>query len=142
MKKLKILSLILIGLLLFTGCKGKEEQSSKYLVNLSYSEFKEMQKEKKTFFMAVIQDGCPHCENYIPILTEVLEEYEITGYTLNLTNLTRDEHEEFYNDYKVNGTPNTIFFKDGEEISIMQRIDGEASKTRIISKLKNNGYIE
>lgn len=138
MKKKKLLLLIFISLLFFTGC-GSNRQ---YLKDLSYNEFKEMRENKEDFFMVVIQDGCHHCENYIPILTEVLKEYNVTGYTLNLTYLTEEEDDLFFSEYGVDGTPNTLFFKDGKETSIMQRIDGEASKTIIINKLKNNGYIK
>ena len=56
--------------------------------------------------------------------------------------MTEEEDKEFSKEFKVTGTPNTIFITEGQELSILQRIVGNASKQKIISKLKNNGYIE
>ena len=52
------------------------------------------------------------------------------------------EMEEFDSMYTVTGTPTTIFIKNGVETSIMSRINGEVSKDKIISKLKQNEYIK
>lgn len=144
MKKYRFIPLLVILLLVvFTGCSKEEGSDGKnYLVNISYEEFVKKRENKESFFFAVIQDGCPYCEAYTPKLKEVLKEYKIVGYSLNLSDLTDEERQEFQLKFKVSGTPNTIFLTEGEEVSKMQRISGNAAKTKIVSKLKSNGYIK
>jgi thioredoxin-related protein len=137
MKNLKYLIILLFVTILFSGC-GK----SNNLKDLSYSEFNSMRKDKETFFVIVIRDGCSHCESFIPKVEEVVDEYNITGYTLNLANLSESEEKEFFEEFNVDGTPTTVFITEGEEKSIMQRIDGNVSKEVLVNKLKANNYIK
>ena len=139
MKKLKSILLVIALFLLFTGCSNSNDS---YLKSISYKEFKTMCENKETFFVEVVQDGCSHCQAFTPKLKEVLNEYKVTGYQLNLTNMTEEEDKEFSKEFEITGTPNTLFITEGQELSILQRIVGNASKQKIISKLKNNGYIE
>ncbi len=140
MKRKKIILIIVILLLVFTGCNKKN--NSDYLIEIDYKEFKEKRENKETFFFEVIQDGCSACMSYSPILKETLTEYKIVGYQLNLSNMTNEEYDEFQLEFKITGTPTTIFLTEGEEISKMQRISGSTTKAKTISKLKANGYIK
>lgn len=138
MKYIKYLVLVLGVLFLFTGCESED----KYLKNLSYNELNTKLENKETFFFVVTQDGCSHCEDFLPVLKKVLNQYEVVGYNLNLTKMTEKEHEEFDKAFNVEGTPTTIFVKDGEEISLLQRITGEADEEKVIQKLQKNDYIK
>ena len=135
MKKISRL-LIVILLVLFSSSCG----NSKFK-NLSYSELKEKMNNKDTFFFVVIKDGCQYCEKFVPIVEEVLDEYNIVGYKLNYSDLSESDDEAFYSEYGINSTPTTVFVKNGQEVSILQRIEGSVSKEKLISKLKNNGFI-
>jgi predicted bacteriocin transport accessory protein len=114
---------------------------SSKLKSISYSSFKEKLKNKETFFLVVTRDGCQYCEKFVPTVEEVLSEYEVTGYNLNYTDLSDSDKELFDPEYNVDSTPTTIFIRDGEEISILQRIEGNVSKEKLVAKLKSNGYI-
>lgn len=140
MKRKKIILIIVILLLVFTGCNKKN--NSDYLIEIDYKEFKEKRENKETFFFEVIQDGCSACMSYSPILKETLTEYKIVGYQLNISNMTNEEYDEFQLEFKISGTPTTIFLTEGEEISKMQRISGKTTKAKTISKLTANGYIK
>ena len=87
MKKIKIISLLLLFVFLFTGCN----KENKYLIEISYDEFNKKIENKETFFVEIMQDGCSYCEAFTPKLEEVLMEYEVTGYKLNLSKLSEDE---------------------------------------------------
>lgn len=137
MKRFKNILLLVLIVFLFSAC-GK----SSNLKEMSYSDFQKKLKSNDTFFFVVVKDGCSFCENYEPKLEEVLDEYDVIGYKLNLTDLTEQEYKEFMTKYNVSGTPNTIFIENGSEVSIMQRIDGDASKSVIIEKLKSKDYIK
>ena len=137
MKYIKYLVLVIGILFLFTGC-----DSSSNLKDLSYKELDSKLENKETFFFVVTQDGCSHCESFVPVLEKVLKEQNVVGYNLNLTNMSKEEDEQFSKIFEVDGTPTTIFVKDGQEVSLLQRINGEADEERIIQKLKNNDYIK
>ena len=136
MKKVKYFLLLFLSVLLFTSC------GSSKLVSISYSELNKKLDNKETFFFIVTRDGCSHCEDYIPKVEEILEEYDIVGYNLNFSDLSEEDDEDFYSKYGINATPTTVFIKDGKEISILQRIEGDVSKEKLILKLKNNNYIK
>ncbi len=136
MKKIKYFVLLFLSVFLLTSC------GSSNLKDLSYKELNKKLENKETFFFIVTRDGCSHCEDYIPKVEEVLDEYDIVGDNLNYTDLSEDEDEEFYSEYGVDSTPTTIYIKDGKEVSILQRIEGNVSKEKLITKLKNNNYIK
>ena len=78
---------------------------------------------------------------YLPILEEVGEDYKLKFYDINITNLSDEEKTEFNKIVRISGTPTTIFYVDGEEVSTSSRLVGEKSKEKIISRLKSEGYI-
>ncbi len=137
MKNCHLLLLFIGIIVLLTGCN-----SDSYLKELKYNDFKSKIDSKESFFFVLVQDGCSHCASYTPKLETVLGEYKIVGYKLNLSELNEKEKEELKGVFSFDGTPTTIFIKDGEEESIMQRINGNQPKEKIISKLKTNGYIK
>ena len=136
MKKIKLIVLSLLLLITFTGC-GKSN-----VKDLSYSKFKDKIKNEDTFFFVVVRDGCSYCEKFLPILEEVTNEYDITGYKINIAKMSEEEYKEFDSIYDVDGTPTTIFIENGKETSLLQRIDGYVGKEKLISKLENTGYIK
>ena len=139
MKKLIIIILAVTCLFTVTGCTSK---SDSYLKELSYEELNKKLSSKETFFFVVTQDGCSHCENFIPVMEKVLNDKKVVGYNLNTSKFSEEQNKEFDEKYGVTGTPTTIFIKDGEEVSLLQRINGEADSEKVIRKLQNNGYIK
>ena len=136
MKNIRNILLVVISLFLLSGC-GKNN-----LRSLSYSELNKKLENGDTFFFDVVQDGCSHCANFTPKLKEVLNEYDVVGYQLNITNMSEEEYDEFYSTFGISSTPTTVFISDGKEVSVVKRIDGDVSKEKIVSKLKANKYIE
>ena len=136
MKKIKNIIIVFLVLFMFSGC-GKTN-----LVKLSYNEFKNKLNNKDSFFIEIVQDGCSHCAEFTPKLKEVLNDYDVKGYQLNLTYLDEDDYEDFGNSYSISGTPTIIFITNGQETSLLQRINGNVSVDKLVSKLKSNGYIK
>ena len=137
MKKYRLLLVFISIIILFSGC-----DSSSYLKELKYNELKSKLDSKESFFFVIVQDGCSHCASFTPSLEAVLNEYKVTGYKLNLSKLDEKQKEELNSMFTFDGTPTTIFVKNGVEESMMQRINGNQPKAKIISKLKTNGYIK
>ena len=137
MKYIKKIVMVVALIFVCSSCS----QNNK-LKELTYNDLQNKINSKDTFFFVVIKDGCQHCENFVPKVKEVVNDYEIVGYTLNYSDLNEEDNNSFYSEYKVDSTPTTIFIKDGREISILQRITGNVSKDKLIEKLKTNNYIK
>lgn len=138
MKKItKILMVIIGAVLILSGC-SKEN----HIKDITLSELKTKIENKDTFALYVGNEGCSHCVSYRPTLEEVLNEYDITIYHLDNSELSEDEQREMVNYINITGTPTVAFFTDGEEESSLMRITGEISKEETISKFKTNGYIK
>lgn len=127
-----IFSLILLLLFVNNG-KGN-------LIELSYNDIKEKIENKENFVLCVSRTTCSHCADYKPKLKEVAKENNINIYYIDVD---KYDEEEFSNLISFDGsTPTTIFIKNGEEETTSNRINGDVSKSKIIEKLKSNGFIE
>ena len=134
-----ILVILICTILIVIGSKNSKGYQSIEELNLSTLKDKINNKEK--FVLVVTQTGCSHCMAYLPVLEEVGEDYKLKFYDINITNLEDDEKTEFNKLVRISGTPTTIFYVDGEEVSTSSRLVGEKSKDKIISRLKSEGYI-
>lgn len=134
MKKVVKVLLVVISLMLLTGCKNNMER-------ITYSDLEDKIKDKDTFIMEVSQDGCSHCEEYKPIIDEILNDNNLTAYNLNITYLSEQDYNKFDKKYTFEGTPTTMFFKDGKEV-LSSRLVGTVSKTKLKKELKRLGYIK
>lgn len=122
--------------------KSKEVNEDEHLIEISFDELNKKVKNKETFILLISQTDCSHCLAYKPVLKRVLAKYDIYAYELALDKLEKEEKTELNNIANVSGTPNTVFIFDGEEKNTANRIVGEASETKIISRLKALGFIE
>jgi len=141
MKKLILIIILITFIFCLTGC-SREEKEKNRLIEISYSKFKEKLEDKETFFIEIMQTGCSACKSFAPKYKEVLEEYNLISYQLNFTNMTKEDYEEFNDNYDVKGTPTVIFITEGSEKSELQRITANIAKSKIIAKMKANGIIE
>lgn len=132
-KTLKVL-LVVISLLLLTGCKNNMER-------ITYSDLEDKIKNKDTFIMEISQDGCSHCEEYKPVIDEVLKDNKLKAYNLNITYVSEKDYNKFDKEYEFEGTPTTMFFKDGKEV-LSSRLVGTVSKSKLTKELKRLGYIK
>lgn len=134
---------ILVCTLLFVLGKKYNPSKGDYksVANIDLAGFKEKVANKEKFVLVVTQTGCSHCLAYLPVLEEVGEEYKLTFYAINMTDLSDEDKTEFNKLVRISGTPTTIFYTDGEEQSTTTRLVGEKTKEKIISRLKSEGYI-
>lgn len=136
MKKIFNLIFILLAVLLINGC------GTSNLEIINYNELEQLLKNKETFILEIVQDGCSNCEMFSPKFDKILKKHNIKSKQLNLTNLTEEDSNNFKNLYNVDGTPAVLFINEGEETSISRRIIGNVDEDKIISKLKIAGYIK
>ena len=74
MKKIIYVLLAFSFLVLFTGCDNSKDT---YLKDLSYKELEEKVNNNEEFFFVVTRDGCSHCEEFIPVLEKVLNDFPL-----------------------------------------------------------------
>ena len=134
-----------VGGLIYAGVKinGNKKELDKHLVEINVKELKEKIDNKETFILVVTRTDCSHCEAFKPVLKDVYKEYNITGYEINTANIAKED-ESLYTDLvpNIEGTPTTVFFKNGEETTVSNRIKGEVKRDKVVNRLKSLGYIE
>lgn len=136
MNKIKFLFLIFLSLFIFSGCGSSNFKS------ISYTELTNKLDNKDTFFFVVIKDDCRYCEAFKPKMEKVLDEYDVVGYKLNISDMSEKEYKDFQNQFNVDSTPTTVFIYQGKEVSVLLRLEGNQSEEIIISTLKENNYIK
>lgn len=141
-KFLLITGTIIIVLLIIIFILKNNNNNKDYLIDITYDEYLEKVNNKDTFVLYVKQTNCSHCISFTPKFKELLSEYKVTAYSLNLTNMTEEEYNSFDNDLNVSGTPTIMFFEKGVELGTFSRIVGEKSNEYIINKLKLYDYIK
>lgn len=142
MKNKKIIFIVVIFVLLTTIITFTLIQENTNLVNLSYNEIIEKIENKEDFVLCVSASKCVHCQDYKPKLKKVANDYDIIIYYTNTDSFTDEQYETFKKNFSFDGgTPTTIFFKNGEETTTANRIEGNVKIEKIINKLKNNGFI-
>lgn len=138
-KNILIIALFVVLSFMLSGCGSNDNE---YLKDISYKELNEKIENKDSFILEVVQTGCSNCTAFTPKFKSVLEDYEITAYQMNITNLSESDSKKFLDDYDVDGTPTILFFVDGKDSGKMKRLEGNQDKSVIISKLTKAGYIK
>ena len=113
------------------GIKCKNENEIK-----TRNEFDKIKKSNNYSIVVVISNVCPYSEIFKPILEDVVQEYNVNIYYLNIDS-------NFYNsvdlDTSVYGTPTTIIYKNDK---VINNIRGYKEKNDLINILKKNGVIK
>ena len=128
-----ILFLLIIFWLIISNINKTE------LTEITYNQLVTKINNKDSFVLCISRTTCSHCNDYKPKLNEVAKENSITIYYIDVD---KYDEEEFSNLISFDGsTPTTIFVKNGEEETTSNRINGDVTKSKIIEKLKSNGFI-
>jgi len=75
-------------------------------------------------------------------MERVANKHKLDVYFVEVDLLTDEERAEFKKYINFDGTPVTVFIKNGEETSIATRIEGDKKSDVIEKKLKSNGFID
>ena len=115
--------------------------AEKSLTFVNYDEYKSLIRSDDTHIIVIGQTSCNHCIAIKPALNSVAEDYNLTINYLNLTELTEEESDKFFESLKKIeyndpdfledgsfGTPLTLIVEDG-------KVDRYISGSRTISQL-------
>ena len=141
--KKKVIILVSICLIVLVGAIiGDKVLGKSYFNEISANEILEKIENKEDVVLLISQTTCTHCISYKPKLKEVANEYKINIYYIDVDLLDKDEASKLKEKVNYSSTPVTVFIKDGEEKTAANRINGDASKEKIVKKLKSNGFID
>src|SRR5574344_1318241 len=134
-KKIIIISLVAILLLAIGGfiyiskTKNKEnEELNSNLTLITGEEFKTKIENKDSFILIITQTDCAHCEAFLPVFKQILLDYDLKAFQIDQATLSTSELSYLKSIITINGTPTTTFFKDGEELSAMNRLIGDRGR--------------
>ncbi len=138
MKKLFTFVLCSCLVMLFAGCSSK---LSTY-TTISLDEVYEKLDQKDSFILTIGSSNCSHCASFKPKMETVIKLYKVQVFYIDISELNEDEYKKFVQRMNFTGTPTTIFFEDGKETAMSNRIEGDKDIETIESKMKKAGYIE
>ena len=131
---------LIIGTILFIVLANNSKTEFVKLIDIN--QFKEKIDNKDRFILVITQEGCTHCKSYIPTITKIGREHNITFYEMDEKKWSDEDTKYFKSLANFDGsTPTTFFFENGEEKSTMNRLSGNVPEYRVIEKLKAVGYI-
>ena len=128
---------ILIGAIVADRILGKS-----YFNEIKYKEVIKMIENDESFVLVISQTECSHCNSYKPKIEKVANNHKLNIYYIDADLLSDKEYDEFKSYISFDGTPATVFMKNGEETSAATRINGDSSIEKIEKKLKSNGFID
>ncbi len=97
----------------------------------------------ENFIVFVAREGCGYCDQYKPIVNEVMAENDVMIYQLDITNFAQEDYEKMYTtasyftDEKW-GTPTTLIFSNG---TVKDVLGGYVDATGLVDFLKTNGVM-
>ena len=93
-----------------------------YTNKISFRSSKELKREKEET-VYFYQTSCVHCQKLSPVLVPMAKDLNVDMKVMDIEKLDAP-----WDEYKIQGTPTIIHFKDGKEVS---RISGEQPKDKL-----------
>ena len=109
--------------------------------SININELRDKINNKDSFILVITQDGCSHCQAYLPTIRKIANKYNITFYDVSQTGLNEEDKTFLKNVANTDGTPTTVFIENGEEKATTNRLVGSVPEYRVIERLKVLGYI-
>lgn len=138
MRKFKVCLLVL--LLLLTGCNKKFTKGE---VKTAYADkVLEMLENDESFIVYIGYEDCPTCQQYKPILQQLIENYDVVIYYLPTDDKeTEDQLNEIqYNYfYRMYWTPTTYIVENGEVVDMKEQL---IEYDDLVKWLKDYGKID
>ena len=142
MKK-KIIIILSLVILLIISIFIIYKNTKSRLYELNVDQVVEKIDNKENFILCISRTTCSHCLTYKPKLEKISRKYNIDIYYIDIDKYDDDEVNTFRSYVSFDGgTPTTTFIKDGIEVSISNRINGDLDIDIVINKFKSNGFID
>lgn len=132
--------------------KNAEYSEEKNLTFVNYDEYKDLIRDDNTHIIVIGQTSCSHCIAIKPALNSVAGDYDLTINYLNLTELSQEESEKFFESLKKIeyddpdfvkdgsfGTPLTLILEDGK---VERYISGSRTYSQLVREFTKAGLIK
>lgn len=126
--------------------------AEKYITYVDYNKYKSLIRNDETNVIVIGQTSCGHCTAFKPAINSVAEDYNITINYLNLTELSEDESNSFFDSLKKIGYDDPDFIEDGsfgtpltlivEDGKVTDYISGARTISQLVRELTKVGIIE
>lgn len=141
--KKKVTILVVVCLVVLVGSLIADKILSKnYFTEIQYDALIEKIENKDDLIVLISQTTCGHCASYKPKLEDMANKHKVEIYYIDVDLLDEDEYNNLIKYINFSSTPVTVFLKNGEEKTAVNRINGDASRDKIERKLKSNGFID
>jgi len=139
-----IISVILLIAVIIFLLINKQNHKEYKVEEIDYKTLTEKIENKETFVLVFSQTTCSHCVSYKPILKQVAKKYKLDNiYYLDYDIEDEKKQEKIKTEFNFDGgTPTTIFFKNGKEVSVLKRLVGEVPESKLVNNLKELEYIK
>lgn len=139
---LTIAIIAIIASLIFYLNYVESKNASKYdLKEITYDEIITKKDNNEDFILIVSRSNCSHCTTYKPKVQQICKDYKIVAYYIDIDNLSN--MEKFLTEFNLKGaTPMTLFFKNGKETTVLNRLEGDLATSKVIEKFKELGFID
>ena len=137
MKKVVFVLVIVMCAFSLTGCFGPTSYDE-----ISYTELDTMIKDKEDFVIMFGAESCSACKAFKPTLEKVIKNYKLDIKYLDVDKLSDDDYSKLIGKFYFTGTPTTVFVQDGKEADTHSRIEGAQKYSKVVKKLKEQGYIK
>lgn len=104
-----------------------------YIVTLKHSNFESIEDNFK--YIVISQTGCPHCERYKKELLEVVKDYKINIYFIDLQDLTTKDYNFLIDEFNIKSAPTTLIYVNN---NLIDKFTGYINKTSINDILFKN----
>ena len=84
------------------------------LTELDFDAFVDLFRSSKRSILFLDKTGCAACETFKPLLKNALESYDITAYSIDVTDFADDEIRQMYDYIYFDGTPVTYIIENGK----------------------------
>ena len=112
------------------------------LIKVNYNDVVNKVNNNEDFILVISQSTCSHCATYKPKLIEIAKEYNLDIFYIDYNDESTDTQIKFLKEFNLSGaTPTTIFIKDGKEASLLNRLEGDLSSSKVVEKFKKMGFI-
>ena len=112
------------------------------LFKIDYTTIKEKINNNDEFALIVSRSDCSHCISYKPKVEQIAKKNNIKVYYIDYDDEKKKDIDTFFEEFNLDGsTPITIFIKDGQETSVLNRLEGDVDKDQIIERFKKMNLI-
>jgi len=138
MKRILTLLFSVVLMMVMVGCSSKLSTYQEVSLDDLYQKLE----KKDSFILTIGSADCSHCASFQPKMETVIKIHQVTVFYIDTSKLDKTEYRKLIQKLNFTGTPTTMFFKDGKETSMSDRIEGDKDIETIERKMKKNGYIE